>query len=58
MSVPGVVGTALGRCDGALCITILVARRTREVEERISASVEGYPISVEVTGPFQARESL
>jgi hypothetical protein len=56
MSVPGVVGTALGRCDGALCITILVAQRTREVEERIPASVEGYVVNVEVTGPFQARE--
>jgi hypothetical protein len=58
MSVPGVVGTALGRCDGTLCIKILVAQRTREVEERIPASVEGYAVNVEVTGPFQARESL
>lgn len=56
MSVPGVVGTAIGRCDGLPCIKILVAEKTRAVEEKIPASVEGYPVKVEVTGRFRARE--
>jgi len=57
MSVPGVVGTAIGRCVGVPCIKILVAKRTAAVEERIPASAEGYPVRVEVTGSFQARDS-
>jgi hypothetical protein len=56
ISVPGVVGTAIGRCDGLPCIKILVAQKTRAVEEKIPASAEGYPVRVEVTGPFRARE--
>jgi hypothetical protein len=56
MSVPGVVGTAIGRCDGLPCIKVLVAQKTRAVEEKIPATAEGYPVTVEVTGPFRPRE--
>lgn len=55
MSLPGVVGTAIGRCDGLPCIRVLVARKTRAVEQQIPLSVEGYPVRVDVTGEFRAR---
>jgi hypothetical protein len=54
MSIPGVVGTGIGRCDGEPCIKVFVAQRTSEIDRRIPDHVEGYPVSVEVTGPFRA----
>ena len=55
MALPGVVGTAIGRCDGTPCIRVFVrdsaAARTTRVAERL----EGYPVRVEVSGMFHAR---
>jgi hypothetical protein len=56
MSVPGVVGTAEGLCNGTPCIKVFVSRKTAAVMKAIPASVEGYPVAVEETGelrPFQ-----
>jgi hypothetical protein len=50
MAVPGVVGTALGQCGNARCITIFVVERSEEIERRIPASVEGHPVSIVVSG--------
>ena len=55
MAVPGVVGTAIGQCDGAPCIRVLLARGTDGARQRIPAKLEGYPVQVEVTGQIQAR---
>ncbi len=54
MSIPGVVGTGIGQCDGEPCIKVFVAQRTTEVDRQIPDQIEGYPVSVEVTGPFRA----
>lgn len=54
MSIPGVVGTGIGQCDGAPCIKVFVAQKTSEVDRQIPDEIEGYPVSVEVTGPFRA----
>jgi hypothetical protein len=32
MSIPGVVGTGIGQCDGEPCIKVFVAQRTTEVD--------------------------
>jgi hypothetical protein len=56
MSIPGIVGTAEGLCDGTPCIKVFVSRKTAAVMKAIPASVEGYPVAVEETGelrPFQ-----
>jgi hypothetical protein len=50
MAVPGVVGTGLGQCGDARCITIFVVERSEEIERRIPASVEGHPVSIVVSG--------
>jgi hypothetical protein len=54
MAIPGVVGTAVGRCDDAPCIKVYVAERTPEVERWTSRQLDGYAVEIEVTGEFRA----
>src|SRR3989442_2261292 len=56
MALPGVVGTAIGRCDGAPCIRVFLAAPDDATRQRIPARLEGYPVRVEVTGPIRARD--
>lgn len=56
MALPGVVGTAIGLCDGARCIRVFLAAPNDATRLRIPARLEGYPVKVEVTGPIRARE--
>ncbi len=56
LSIPGVVGTAIGACDGEPCIRILAAERTTELLERIPPAIDGYPVDVQVSGPIRALE--
>lgn len=58
MSLPGVVGTAQGLCEGHPCIKVYVARKSPELARKIPGFIEGYPVEVEVTGellPFPQR---
>jgi hypothetical protein len=54
MSLPGVVGTAHGLCDGKPCIKVFVREKTAILEEKIPPALEGYPVVVEETGEIQA----
>jgi len=54
MYTPGVVGTAQGLCDGQPCIKVYAAEKTRDLEEKIPDSLEGYPVIIEETGRFRA----
>jgi len=56
-SIPGVVGTALGEVSNKPCIKVFVARRTPELVDQVPSSLEGYPVAVEETGEFLARDS-
>src|SRR5437867_10152078 len=56
MALPGVVGTAIGLCDGARCIRVFLAGPNEATRQRIPARLEGYPVMVEGTGPIRARE--
>src|SRR2546426_6045359 len=56
MALPGGVGTAIGRCDGAPCIRVFLAAPDDATRQRIPARLEGYPVRVEVTGPIRARD--
>ena len=53
---PGVVGTAIGLCDGIPCIKVFLARQDEELLEMIPSTHRGFPVDVEVTGEFRARE--
>jgi hypothetical protein len=54
MKIPGVVGTAIGECDGKPCLKILAASLTPEIKGQIPKIVDGYAVVVEVTGEFRA----
>ena len=54
MAIPGVVGTGIGKCDGKPCITVLAAKATDSLRQRIPKEVEGYPVRLEVSGEIRA----
>jgi hypothetical protein len=56
MSVPGVVGTALGRSSEQLYIRVLVDKTTPQLLERIPSSLEGFAVAVEETGGSGPRD--
>jgi len=55
MAIPGVVGTAIGQCEGKPCILILTASDTERVRQKIPPTVEGYPVVVQYSGEIHAR---
>jgi hypothetical protein len=55
MALPGVVGTAIGLCDGERCIKVLLADSSPDTKRRIPARLEGYRVLAEVTGPITPR---
>ena len=55
MALPGVVGTAIGLCDGAPCIRVFLADSNATARREIPARLEGYSVRVEVTGPIRPR---
>lgn len=54
MSIPGVVGTGQGLCNGMPCIKVFVIKKTPELDQKIPDVLEGYPVVVEETGMFRA----
>lgn len=54
MSIPDVVGTGQGLCNGSPCIKVLVAILSQQVKEQVPDRIEGYEVKVEVTGTFRA----
>ncbi len=54
MSVPGVVGTAIGDCAGKPCIKVLVIEKTEELVGKVPRSLEGYPVIIEESGEIRA----
>jgi len=54
-SLPGVVGTAIGLRDGVPCILVFLLDRSGS--ERVPASLEGYRVKTEVTGPIRTRDA-
>ena len=56
MSIPGVVGTALGEDKGELCIKVLVIEKTPELTQKIPSTLEGFPVVIQQTGEIRALE--
>ncbi len=54
MSLPGVVGTALGLCADEPCIRVFVVEATETLLEQIPKEIEGHPVDVQQTGEFEA----
>ena len=55
LALPGVVGTAVGLCDGERCIKVLVADANADARRRIPDRLDGYRVVVEVTGIIRPR---
>jgi hypothetical protein len=55
MALPGVVGTAIGLCEGERCIKVLLSDSTPATRSRIPARLDGYRVVAEVTGPIKPR---
>lgn len=53
MSIPGVVGVAVGERAGRPCILVLVREKTSEIMTKIPAELEGFPVIVEETGAIR-----
>ena len=56
MSLPDVVGTGQGLCDGQPCIKVFVVKKTPELLGQIPAEIDGYTVAVEQTGEIKALE--
>lgn len=54
MSIPGVVGCGIGARGGRPCVTILVAKLTKQLTARLPKQVAGYPVFVRQTGKIRA----
>jgi hypothetical protein len=55
MSIPGVVGVGVGKCDEQACIKVLVERETPELAAAVPADLEGVPVEVEEIGQVSAQ---
>ena len=55
LAVPGVVGTAIGSCDGAPCIRVFVSDAETARRAPLAPRLEGYLVRVEVQPPLRAR---
>ena len=55
LAVPGVVGTAIGQCDGHPCIRVFMRDSAAAKAARLGTELDGYPVRVEVSGRFYPR---
>ena len=55
LAVPGVVGTAIGLCEGERCIKVFLADSNTLTKAGIPSRLEGYRVVVEVTGAIRPR---
>jgi hypothetical protein len=54
MALPGVVGTAIGKDKGKLCILVFTASNTDQVRQQIPSTVDGYPVIVRYMGKVRS----
>jgi len=55
LALPGVVGTAIGRCGDEPCIRVFVTDSGEPARQAIPKSLGGYTVRVETSGRFEAR---
>jgi len=53
IALPGVVGIAIGECEGKPCIKVLVASKTKELLRRIPSTFKGYKVAVDEVGEIR-----
>lgn len=55
IGLPGVAGTAVGLSDGRPCVKIMIERDDAALRSRLPRSEAGFPVRIEVTGPFSSQ---
>jgi len=58
MSLPGVVGTAQGLCDGSPCLQVLVATSDSALLAQLPERFQGFKVDVRVTGEIRAQDTM
>lgn len=53
LELEGVEGTGIGLCDGTPCIRVFGSRPAEELRALIPERVEGYPVDIVRTEPFE-----
>lgn len=54
MTIAGVIGTGIGRCEDKPCILVFTTSDAEHLRQKIPATVEGYPINIQNTGEIRA----
>jgi hypothetical protein len=54
MTIPGIVGTAIGLYEGKPCIKIFTSLKPQQLKDKIPSKIEGYSVIIEETGSFRA----
>ena len=54
MSVPGVVGTAIGEQDGKPCIVVMVVQKTNDITKKIPSTLESFPVVIKEVGEIHS----
>lgn len=57
MALPGIVGTAIGLCDGTPCIHVYLADSSAATRAQVPERLEGYEVQTQVTGMIRPRRS-
>ena len=57
MSLPGVVGTAQGLCEGLPCLQVLVSTTDSELLEQLPKQLHGFIVDVKMTGEIRAQDT-
>lgn len=55
MDIPGVNGLAETQVDGVLCIAVMVAHSSSELEGSLPTTLQGFPVVIHVAGVIQAQ---
>jgi len=52
LAIPGVVGVYVGVLSDKKtpCLTVMVVKKTKDLEQALPKSLEGYPVEIEETG--------
>ena len=53
MSISGVVGTAIGECNGNPCIKVLVEKKTLILQQQIPSMLETWQVEIVETGEIK-----
>jgi hypothetical protein len=53
MAMPGVVGIAIGECEGIPCIKVMVVKKTNELMGKVPSTFKGHKVAVDEVGEIR-----